>query len=277
MYGQNSLFHLCANPSFDFTRGDVRDQDLMRRLLKGTDVIIPLAALVGAPACNNDPWMAQAVNLEAIRLLNRLRSSNQLVVFPTTNSGYGTKSGDTYCTEETPLEPISQYGREKVQAEEELLGTPNTISLRFATVFGMSPRMRLDLLVNHFVYAAVTDGYLVIFEKDFKRNYLHIRDAADCFLHAVENAKSMAGRAFNAGLDAANLSKEELALKVKKFVPEFYLHFSEIGSDPDKRNYIVSNERLKKAGFEAQRSLDQGIEELLKGYRMIGRLPLRNA
>jgi nucleoside-diphosphate-sugar epimerase len=221
--------------------------------------------------------MAQSVNLEAIRLLNRLRSPSQLVVFPTTNSGYGTKSGDTYCTEDTPLEPISLYGRDKVQAEKELLGTPNAISLRFATVFGMSPRMRIDLLVNHFVYAAVMDGYLVVFEKDFKRNYLHIRDAADCFLHAIANADAMAGRAFNAGLDAANLSKEELALKVKEYVPDFYIHFSEIGSDPDKRNYIVSNERLREAGFEAHRSLDEGIQELLKGYRMLGRPTFKNA
>jgi len=148
--------------------------------------------------------------------------------------------------------------------------------LRLATVFGMSPRMRLDLLVNHFVYASVTDGYLVIFEKDFKRNYVHIRDVADCFIHCIKNSEKMVGRPYNVGLDAANLSKEELALKVKEYVPNFFIHFSEVGSDPDKRNYIVSNQRLREAGFEAKRSLDEGIRELLKGYRMLGRSPMKN-
>ena len=271
IYGQHSLFHLCANPAFDFVFGDVRDEGLMSKLIKGADVLIPLAAIVGAPACDRDPWLAHSVNVEAVRLLNRLRGSSQLVVVPITNSGYGTKSGDTYCTEETPMEPVSLYGQTKVQAETELLETPNVISLRLATVFGMSSRMRLDLLVNYFVYAAVTDGYTVIFEKEFKRNYIHIRDVADCFIHCIEHADEMAGRPYNAGLDAANLSKEELALKIKEFVPNFYTHFSEIGSDPDQRNYIVSNQRLREAGFEASRSLDQGITELLTGYRMMGR------
>jgi nucleoside-diphosphate-sugar epimerase len=276
MYGKNSLFHLCANLAFDFVSGDVRDENLMRRLVKRADVLIPLAAIVGAPACDRDPWLAQSVNLEAVRLLNRLRSICQLVIFPTTNSGYGAKSGDVFCTEDTPLEPVSLYGQIKVQAEAELLDSPNTITLRLATVFGMSPRMRLDLLVNHFVYAAVTDGYIVIFEKDFKRNYIHIRDVADCFIHCIENADKMVGSPYNAGLDAANLSKEELAMKIKEYVPNFYIHFSEVGSDPDKRNYIVSNQRLREAGFEARRPLDEGIKELLKGYRMMGRAPFKN-
>jgi nucleoside-diphosphate-sugar epimerase len=271
MYGQPSLFHLCANPQFDFVLGDVRDERLMRSLVKDADVLIPLAAVVGAPACDRDPWLAQSVNLEAVRMLNRLRSPDQLVVYPTTNSGYGTKSGDIYCTEDTPLDPVSLYGQTKVQAEAALLETPNVISLRLATVFGTSPRLRLDLLVNHFVYAAVTDGYIVIFEKDFKRNYIHIRDVADCFVHSIEHADQMVGRPYNTGLDQANLSKEELALKIKDYVPNFYVHFSEVGSDPDKRNYIVSNQRLREAGFEARRSLDDGIVELLKGYRMAGR------
>jgi len=276
MYQQRSLLHLCANPHFDFVLGDVRDRELMRRLVKEADVIIPLAAVVGAPACDRDPLLARAVNLEAIRLLNGLRSSQQPVVYPTTNSGYGTQSGDLFCTEDTPLQPISLYGQTKSQAEAELLETSNVITLRLATVFGMSPRMRLDLLVNHFVYAAITDGYIVIFEKDFKRNYIHIRDVADCFVHCIENIKRMAGRPYNAGLDAANLSKEELALKIKEYVPNFYVHFAQVGSDPDKRNYIVSNQRLREAGFEARRSLDDGIRELLKGYRMTGRGRFKN-
>jgi nucleoside-diphosphate-sugar epimerase len=276
IYRQRSLFHLCANPGFDFVFGDARDDGLMRRLVKYADVLIPLAAIVGAPACDRDPWLARSVNLEAIRLLARLRSNDQLVLYPTTNSGYGTKSGDVYCTEDTPLEPISLYGQTKTEAEAEILERPNTVTLRLATVFGMSPRMRLDLLVNHFVYAAITDGYIVIFEKDFKRNYIHIRDVADCFIHCIQNCKKMAGRPYNAGLDAANLSKEELALKIKQYVPNFYIHFSQIGTDPDKRNYVVSNQRLREAGFEAQRSLDSGIQELLKGYRIMGRAEFAN-
>jgi len=269
LYRQNSLFHLCAHPAFDFVAGDVRDEAMMRRLVSGADVVIPLAAIVGAPACDRDPSMARAVNLDAVRLVNRLRSSDQLVVYPTTNSGYGAKSGDTFCTEETPLEPISLYGQTKADAEAELLGTPNAITLRLATVFGMSPRMRLDLLVNHFVHAAVTDRYIVIFEKDFKRNYVHIRDVADCFIYCIRHAHAMAEKCYNLGLDAANLSKEQLALKVKEHVPQFHLEFAQFGSDPDKRNYIVSNQRLREAGFEARRSLDEGIAELLKGYRMM--------
>jgi nucleoside-diphosphate-sugar epimerase len=275
-FGGGSLFHLCANPRFDFQLGDARDERVLRELVPRADVLIPLAAVVGAPACDRDPLVARTLNLEAVRRLLALRSAQQLVVYPTTNSGYGTSTGAVFCTEETPLEPISLYGETKVQAEQAVLDSRNAITLRLATVFGMSPRMRLDLLVNHFVYAAVTDGYLVIFEKDFKRNYVHIRDVADCFLHCIAHAEAMTGRPYNLGLDSANLSKEELALKVKEQVPRFYIHFSEVGSDPDKRNYIVSNERLRQAGFEARRSLEEGIRELLKGYRMLGRGQHRN-
>lgn len=276
IYGEQNLFHLCANPQFDFVYGDARNETLVRELVRRCDVIIPLAAIVGAPACDLDPLMATSVNLDAIRMINRTRSSSQLIVYPTTNSGYGTKSGDLYCTEETPLEPISLYGRTKTDAEAEVLDSANSITLRLATVFGMSPRMRLDLLVNHFVYAAVTDGFLVIFEKDFKRNYVHIRDVADCFVHCIENSGAMTGRPYNVGLDDANLSKEELALKIREYVPSFFIHFAEVGSDPDKRNYIVSNRRLAEAGFVARRSLDDGIHELIKGYALFGRAPRKN-
>ena len=276
MFGQTTLFHFCANSAFNFVRGDVRDEVLIGRLVKDADVIIPLAALVGAPICDRDPGLAKQVNLEAVKIINRLRSRSQLIIYPTTNSGYGTKSGDKFCTEETPLEPISLYGQTKVQAEQEVLASENAITLRLATVFGLSPRMRLDLLVNHFVHAAVFDGYIVIFEKDFKRNYIHIRDVADCFLHCIQNSTRMAGRPYNAGLDEANLSKEELALKVKDHVPNFYLHFAAVGSDPDKRNYIVSNQRLREAGFKAKRTLDDGITELLKGYRMLKKTTFGN-
>ncbi len=271
-----SLFHLCSNPCFDFIHGDVRDEKLMAKAMQSADVIIPLAALVGAPLCARDPWTATSVNLEAVRLVTRLRSPRQLIVYPTTNSGYGTKSGDVHCTEDTPLEPISLYGVTKTEAEKSVLEAGNSITLRLATVFGVSPRMRLDLLVNHFVYAAVTDGYLVVFEKGFQRNFVHIRDVADCFVFAIQNHERMTGRAFNLGLDSANLSKEELAEKVKQHVPNFFVHYSEIGVDPDKRNYLVSNQRLREAGFEAKRSLDDGITELLKAYRMIGRGRFQN-
>lgn len=276
VYGEQNLIHLCTNRNFEFVYGDVRDEALMRQLLKSADVVLPLAAVVGAPACYRDPFAARSVNLEAIQMLMQIRSPQQLVIYPTTNSGYGTKSGDVHCTEETPLEPISLYGKTKVQAEQELLNAANTITLRLATVFGLSPRMRLDLLVNHFVFAAVTDGFMVIFEKDFKRNYIHIGDVADCFIHCIQNAEQMCGRPYNVGLDAANLSKEELALKIKGYMPNFYIHFAPIGNDPDKRNYIVSNQRLREAGFEARRSLDDGIQELLKGYRMMGRQRFKN-
>lgn len=271
MYGQEPLFHLCSNANFEFVRGDTRDEATLQRLLAQADYILPLAAIVGAPACDRDPWLAKAVNLEAVRLINRLRSPQQRIVFPVTNSGYGAKSGEVYCTEDSPLEPISLYGRTKVEAEAELLAAENTITLRLATVFGMSPRMRLDLLVNHFTYAAVTDRYLVLFEKSFKRNFIHVRDVADCFLHAIANFDAMKGRTYNVGLDAANMSKEELALKIQEQVPELVIHCSEIGKDPDKRNYIVSNQRLREAGFEAKRSIEDGIRELIKGYRMLAR------
>jgi nucleoside-diphosphate-sugar epimerase len=275
--GQQGLYHLCASPSFDFVKGDVRDEKLMQTVLRRADIVIHLAAIVGASACDRDPLLATSVNRDAVRLLTRLRSPGQLILFPNTNSGYGITSGQALCTEESPLQPISLYGRTKVEAERVLLGSPNTICLRLATVFGMSPRMRLDLLVNHFVYAALKEGYLVIFEKDFKRNFVHIRDVADCMLHAIRNAGTMMGKAYNLGLDAANLSKEELALKVKEYLPHFYIHFAPIGQDPDKRNYIVSNQRLRQAGFEARRSLDDGIKELLKGYHMEGRPLFHNA
>ncbi|MFN8391587.1 MAG: NAD(P)-dependent oxidoreductase [Bdellovibrionota bacterium] len=276
IYAQQTHFHLCANPDFDFVFGDVRDEKALRPLVSKADVIIPLAAIVGAPACDRDVLMTTSVNFDAIKLVNRMRSPSQLIIYPTTNSGYGTKSGAVFCTEETPLEPISLYGQTKVDAESEILGSKNSLTLRLATVFGMSPRMRLDLLVNAFVYAAVSDGYLTIFEKDFKRNYVHVRDVSDCFIHCIRHAEQMVGRPYNVGLDTANLSKEELARKIQEAVPQFYLHFAEFGSDPDKRNYIVSNQRLREAGFEAKRSIEDGIQELLKGYRMLKRLPYRN-
>jgi nucleoside-diphosphate-sugar epimerase len=276
LFAQQSLFHLCGNKNFNFIFGDARDEKQLRLGMKNADVIIPLAAIVGAPACDRDPFAAREVNLDAIKLINSIRSKNQLIIYPTTNSGYGTKSGSLQCTEETPLEPISLYGQTKVDAEYDVLASENAITFRLATVFGLSPRMRIDLLVNHFTYMAVTEGYLVVFEKHFQRNFVHIRDIADCFLHAIANFDAMKGKPYNVGLDEANITKEQLAMQIKEFVPHFFVHFSEVGSDPDKRNYLVSNQRLRDAGFSAKRSLADGIQELIKGYKMLKRSPLRN-
>lgn len=271
MYGDHCLFQFCENPNYEFIRGDARDERIVKGLVPKADVIIPLAAIVGAPACAADPHLAKTINFNSVMLANKLRSPSQLVIYPNTNSGYGTKTGEAFCTEDSPLEPISVYGRTKVDAEMALLGSENSITFRLATVFGASSRMRIDLLVNHFTYAAVSDRYIVIFEKDFKRNYIHVRDVADCFIYAMENSTKMRGRPYNLGLDDANLSKEQLALKVKEHIPDFYVHFAPIGEDPDKRDYIVSNQRLREAGFEASRGLDAGIKELIKAYKTLGR------
>ena len=269
MYGQSSLFSFASFYEFTFIPGDARDEETLKELLSQVDAIIPLAAVVGAPACDRDPELAKSLNLGAIQSLIKLRSPNQLIIFPTTNSGYGTQSGGVYCTEETPLGPISLYGRTKVQAEQELLERDNVVTLRLATVFGVSPRMRVDLLVNHFVYEAIHRGYIIVYEKDFKRNYIHIKDVADCFVYCMENFDSMKGEPYNLGLDEANYSKEELANIVKAQVPNFTVIYSEIDKDPDKRNYIVSNAKLLKRGFKARRGVPQGVDELLAAYKML--------
>lgn len=275
-YDQTSLLHHSHKENFEFVKGDVRDEEIIGEAIEGKDVIIPLAAMVGAPLCKENPRYAESTNLEAIRLLDDLREDGQRIIFPTTNSGYGTTSGETYCTEETPLEPISLYGRTKVQAEEELLSSGDAITLRLATVFGVSPRMRVDLLVNNFVYEAVNRGYIIVYEKDFKRNYVNIRDVADCIEYCIENFEDMKNEPYNVGLDEANLSKEELAEEIKKQIPDFYVHYQEIHSDPDKRNYIVSNEKIKSKGFEPNRSIEEGIEELRKAYSMMPLGKFRN-
>jgi nucleoside-diphosphate-sugar epimerase len=277
MHGDHCLFQLCANPNFEFTKGDVRDREMAARAAKDADVIIPLAALVGAPICARDPRAAKAINYEAVVELAKLRSPSQLVIYPNTNSGYGIGAGDAFCTEDSPLEPISVYGRTKCDAELALLDQKNVVTFRLATVFGASPRMRIDLLVNHFTYCAVTDGYLVVFEKHFKRNYVHIRDVADAMMYAMDNREKMVGRAFNLGLDNANLTKQQLCEKIQQYVPKFFVHYAEIGEDPDKRDYVVSNQRLREAGFEARRGLDVGIPELVKAYRTLPLGRYRNA
>jgi nucleoside-diphosphate-sugar epimerase len=275
-YGHQSLLEHCADPKFEIIRGDCRDERLLRDGLKSADVILPLAAIVGAPACDADPNAAITINLDAIQTLLRLRSSGQAVIFPCTNSGYGIGEIGTVCTEDSPLKPISLYGRTKVEAEAAILGARDAISLRFATLFGLSPRMRLDLLVNDFVYRAVTDGFVVVFEGQFKRNFLHVRDAARAFLFAIDNFNRMRDRAYNVGLSDANLSKLELCALIKRHVPRFTYLEAPIGKDPDQRDYIISNERIEHAGFRPDHSLDWGIQELAKGFRILRRTQFSN-
>lgn len=277
IHGVHGLYQYCGMPGFDFVFGDVRDERLIAPLVAKHDALIPLAAIVGMPACDRDPLAATTTNFEAVALLNRLRSPSQPVIYPCTNSGYGTKSGDVYCTEETPLEPVSLYGRSKVDAERLLLESGTAVTLRLATVFGVSPRMRLDLLVNDFTFRAVRDRALVLYEAHFKRNYLHIEDAAAAFLHVIEHWDAMKGQTYNVGLEDANLSKRELAEQIKLHVPALYIHEAAVGTDPDQRNYIVSNEKIRRAGFVATRTLDDGIRALLVAFRMTPRGPMVNA
>jgi nucleoside-diphosphate-sugar epimerase len=268
-YNQNSLLDVCYHPRLKVVKGDVRDKTLMISLLKGQDFIIPLACLVGAPLCEKLPQEAKAVNLDAIKMILKLRSKGQKIIFPNTNSGYGSGKSGAYCTEKTPLRPISLYGRLKTEAEQAVLHEGNAITFRLATVFGISPRMRIDLLVNDFVYRAVNDRYIVLFEAEFKRNYIHVRDVARAFIHAMDNFGKMKNESYNVGLSDANLSKQELCEEIKKQIPKFTIVVSPIGKDPDQRNYIVSNEKIEKTGFIPHVSLQEGISELIKGYQII--------
>jgi nucleoside-diphosphate-sugar epimerase len=277
MFGQNSLAECCASDSFDVVRGDCRDERLMRELVAKVDVIVPLAALVGAPLCNGDPVGARSINQEAVEMLCSLASHQQWILMPVTNSGYGVGEKDKFCTEDTPLRPISLYGVTKVEAEKAVLQRENSITVRLATVFGMSPRMRIDLLVNDFVYRAVHDRAVVVFEGHFKRNYIHVRDVARVFAFAIENFEAMRGKPYNVGLNEANLSKLELCAEIKKVLPSFVYLTAPIGEDPDKRDYIVSNARLAQTGFTTKWSLERGIRELVKGYTIFHNTRYGNA
>jgi nucleoside-diphosphate-sugar epimerase len=276
MYRQASLLDCCHDKKLTIIRGDVRDNTLLSKLVPTADAIFPLACLVGAPICDRDPEAAKAVNFDAVKNIADLMSPKQLMIFPCTNSGYGIGQADIYCDEDTPLKPISVYGRLKVQIESLLLNNCNCVTFRLATLFGTSPRMRLDLLVNDFTYRAVTDHVIVLFEPHFKRNYLHVRDAGRAFIHALKNFEQMKGRPYNIGLSDANLSKWELCEHIKQRVPDFTVIVSEIGQDPDKRNYIVSNERIEATGYKPLYSLDYGIDELVKGYQIIRRNQFSN-
>jgi nucleoside-diphosphate-sugar epimerase len=269
MYRQASLNHVCTNDNFNIVKGDIRVKEVINPLIKDSDIIIPLAALVGAPLCKTDPVGARTINHDAICMMIDLLSNEQVLLMPTTNSAYGTGDTANYCTEDSTLNPISQYAIDKVKIEEKLMRRENSISLRLATVFGMSPRMRTDLLVNDFVYRAVNDKFIVLFEGSFKRNYVHVRDVSRAFQHCIINFGMMKGQIYNVGLSDANISKIDLCNEIKKQIPEFVCIEAPIGKDPDQRNYIVSNQKIENTGFNAQTSLKEGIKELIKGYKMI--------
>ncbi len=271
MYNQTPLLDHCWNENLEVIRGDTRDQNLMKALVAKADTILPLACYTGAPLCQKDPVGATTTNKDAILMLLDMKSKDQMMIYPCTNSGYGIGEKDAVCTEGSPLKPISLYGKLKVEAEQALLDSGHCVTFRFATVFGTSPRMRLDLLVNDFVYRAVNDRAVVLFEPHFKRNYLHVRDAANSFIHTMENYKKMIGQAYNVGLSDANLSKEELCLEIQKQIPNFTYVIAPIGEDPDKRDYIISNEKIEKTGFRTKTSLRAGVTELIKGYQIIKR------
>ena len=265
IFGQSSLNHVCYHPNFRVYRGDVRIEADMLPLMKDADVIIPLAAYVGAPFCDRDPIGATTTNKDAIFMMMKYLDKDQVVIMPTTNSAYGT--GD-FCTEESPLNPISRYAIDKVEVEKVLMNHSNATSLRLATVFGMSPRMRIDLLVNDMTYRAVYDGFVVLFESHFKRNYIHVRDVVYAFKMAITQ-KTMRGQIYNVGLSSANVSKRELCNIIKTYVPRFEIVEAEIGKDKDQRNYVVSNDKIELEGFIPHFSLNNGIQELLKGFTMI--------
>jgi nucleoside-diphosphate-sugar epimerase len=269
MYRQNSLLDCCGHERFQIVRGDCRDKGLLERLVQGKDFILPLAALVGAPLCVRDKTSAETVNTGAIRTLCEVLQDDQKIIIPITNSGYGIGTKGVFCTEETPLNPVSFYGKTKVEAEKAVFNRGNAISLRLATVFGISPRMRIDLLVNDFTYRAFSDRFIVIFEGHFKRNYIHIKDVAKAFLHAMDHFDPMKDQAYNVGLSDANLSKLELCAVIKRHIPDFVYIEAEVGEDPDKRDYIVSNKKIEKTGYLSDYSLDAGIQELIKGYAII--------
>ena len=267
---RTSLLPVISNNNLSVIEGDARDYKVLNDVLKNQDFILPLAAVVGAPACAKDPITAETTNLESLqRLLKALYNHQQKIIWPCSNSGYGVGEKGIACTEETPMRPVSLYGELKVKAENVLLRYENTISLRLATVFGVSPSVRWDLLVNDFVYRAVHDRYVLLYEPHFIRNYIHVFDVARAFLHAIEHFDSMKGQAYNVGLSNANLSKLELCEEIKKQVPNFDFVESAFGNDPDKRNYIVSNAKIEALDFHPVVSLQEGITELIKASKLV--------
>lgn len=267
-YNQTSLADLIINPNFNLVIKDCREIDFIKSIISKFDVIVPLAAYVGAPLCNKDPWGASTINKSSIFDLLKITSNSQYVIMPTTNSAYGTGDEDNYCDENSQLNPISLYAKEKVEVENILMQRENSVSFRLATVFGMSPRMRLDLLVNNFTFRALFDRTIVLFESHFNRNYIHVRDVANLFKFTINNIENFNNEIFNFGLSDANLSKMELCLKIKNFIPDLEIYDSSSGKDPDQRNYLVSNKKIESRGIKPSISLDEGIEELVKGLQI---------
>jgi nucleoside-diphosphate-sugar epimerase len=267
--GGTELSACCQYEGFRPVKGDARDERLLDDLVPKHDAILPLAALVGAPLCKEDQIGAITINRDAVLAIVKRSSAQQMIVYPTTNSGYGVGEPGKFCTEETPLRPLSLYGTTKAEAEKVILEKGNGISLRLATVFGMAPRMRIDLLVNDFTYRAFIDRAILVFEGHFKRNYIHIQDVAHTFMHAIEHYSKMRGQAYNVGLSSANLSKLELCATIKKQLPNFIYLEAPTGKDPDKRDYVVSNRKLERTGWSPQWPLERGISELIRGYTML--------
>ena len=277
MYDQTSLATSIRDRNFEIIFGDVRDESLMKKLVSKADIIIPLAAIVGAPACDKDPVTAQSINKDSILWLLKQVSKSQQVIMPTTNSAYGSGDKNNFCDENSPLNPLSLYARDKVVVEKSLLEHENSTSFRLATIFGISPRMRLDLLVNNFTLRAITDGFVIVFEGHFKRNYIHILDVVQAFNLAIEKKDQFKGEIFNVGLSQANISKIELCQEIKKIVPDFLFLEAPLGKDPDQRNYIVSNKKIEALGFSPVVSLQEGLNELVKGLKMFNHKPFTNA
>jgi nucleoside-diphosphate-sugar epimerase len=270
IFNQLSLLPHTSNSNFKFVYGDVRDIDLLKKLVNECDIIIPLAAIVGFPACDADPKLAYKINFEQIKnIVDWIKGTDKRILYPNTNSGYGVGEDGVYCDETSPLNPISVYGKTKVDAEKYILENTDGICFRLATVFGVSPRMRVDLLVNDFTYKAITDKYIVVFERNFKRNFIHIKDVASAFIFMIENYDKYRGEVFNVGLSDANLSKKELLEKIQSYVKDFAVVYDDYYEDPDKRNYIVSNVKLEGTGWVPEWSLDMGIVELIHAYKMI--------
>jgi nucleoside-diphosphate-sugar epimerase len=266
-YNQLSLSGFFHNVNFKFILGDVRDSDLLQELVQQNDVTIPLAAIVGMPACKSNPQAAIEINLNQIKNVIKYSSKDQRIILPNTNSQYG--SSTEIITENSPFKPLSLYAETKCDAEKALLDSGNGIALRLATVFGMSYRMRMDLLVNDLVYKSLTDGYLVLFESHFIRNYIHVRDVAKAFSFMIDNYDNCKNNAFNVGLSEANLNKFQLAEIIKNFVPELVIVQNEFKKDLDQRNYRVSNEKIEAFGWKPDFSLTRGVEELVSGYQQI--------
>ncbi len=275
-FGQSSLLDAIYHENLTVIKGDATNKQTLSGLIKKCDIIIPLAAIVGAPACSSNEEAAIKTNVHQVEQIVKIASKDQLIVFPVTNSGYGVGQKGKFCDESSPLRPISLYGRSKVDAEKILLDNGNAVTLRLATVFGTSPRMRMDLLVNDFVYKAYRDRSIILFESHFKRNYIHIRDVASVFMKAIANYDTMKGLPFNVGLSSANLSKLELCNKIKAHITDFTIIESDLSEDPDKRDYIVSNKRLEDTGWKPSFSLDYGIKELLRTYSWLKVNPFTN-